>query len=84
MTIPNFEGMSAHLALLNLMECVGVDNRRHFCISFHETTLCGKGIKSKKDRCTRYGGGWKYDCPECDGRVDILVEEEDRELRKLP
>jgi hypothetical protein len=76
------DNSSAHVKLLNMLECIGVDNRRHFCISHEDTTLCGIKVKSKKDHMTGYHEDHvHYHCYQCDANIDKLVDEEDQELR---
>jgi len=73
---------SAHVILLNMLECIGIDNRRHFCVSHEDSTLCGVKVKSKKDRMTGYHDDHvHYNCYKCDAKLDELVEAEDIELR---
>ena len=49
---------------MNVINCIGVDNNRHKCISWKDETLCGKPILKKGDNenYTKY----PYHCFECD------------------
>lgn len=53
----------------NIADCLGVDGRRHHCVVWEETALCGMKILSKKENMINT---YKYDCWECDGRLDGL------------
>lgn len=33
----------------NIIECIGVDDKRHVCVAWEDTTLCGVNIKKKGD-----------------------------------
>ncbi len=68
---------SAHIMLLNIQDCLGIDGRRHSCVSWEDTALCGVAVKSKKQFSTED----KYDCYRCDAALDLLSDEEDAELR---
>ncbi|MFA5405366.1 MAG: hypothetical protein WC358_10570 [Ignavibacteria bacterium] len=81
-SIANMQNDSAHVILLNMLECIGIDNRRHFCVSHEDTTLCGVKVKSKKDRMTGYHDDhFHYNCYKCDAKLDELADAEDIELR---
>lgn len=73
----NSSERSAHITLLNIQDCLGVDGRRHSCVPWDTTTLCGCAIQTKKQI---YVSGM-YDCYKCDAKLDELSEKEDAELR---
>lgn len=74
---------SAHVQLLNTIECIGIDDRRHFCTSWSDVTFCGVKIHSKKTRMLEYRDDHPhYNCGHCDSAMDELVEAEDKELRE--
>jgi len=48
---------------MNIIDCIGVDGKRHRCVSWKDKTLCGKGIikKGDNDNYDKY----PYTCYEC-------------------
>lgn len=76
-SIAKMEQNSAHITLLNIQDCLGVDDRRHSCVPWEDTALCGVVIKSKKP----FSMEERYDCYRCDAKLDELAEAEDIELR---
>jgi hypothetical protein len=71
------EHNSAHVTLLNIQDCLGVDGLIHHGVHWEDNALCGVAIQRKK---FKHVSGM-YNCYECDLKIDELVEAEDIELR---
>jgi hypothetical protein len=54
---------------LNLIDCVGVDNKRHQMISWEDKCLCGMAIKHKR-AITNGKMNFDCNCYECDSIND--------------
>ena len=50
---------------VNVIDCVGMDGKNHYKVSWSDKTLCGH--KVYKNGEVKNQRGWRYGCWECDG-----------------